>query len=74
MITWCLHQVLIGDKSFWAPFWGVTNESDLPMRWKDEEISELQDSYLEREVYNFRSEYFKEFELIFDTFREHKYE
>jgi hypothetical protein len=48
--------------------------SDMPMRWGYYEVCELQDSYLQREIQTFRDEYFKEFDLIFDTFRENQYE
>jgi hypothetical protein len=41
MITFVMHHNLIGEKSFWFPFWEVINDSDLPMRWEEEEISEL---------------------------------
>lgn len=44
------------------------------MRWEAEEVKELQDAYLEREIGTYREEYYNEFEMIFKCFREHKYE
>lgn len=74
MIVFVMHHMLIGEKSFWAPFWQIVNLSEMPMRWSEHEVQELQDSYLEREIKTFREEYYKEFDLIFETFREHEYE
>lgn len=73
MITFVMHHMLIGEKSFWHPFWQIINEADLPMRWSDEEIAELQDNFLQREIITYRDEYVKEFELVFGCFRENKY-
>ena len=69
-----MHHMLIGEKSFWHPFWQVINLSDMPMRWEPEEVRELQDAYLEREIGTYKDEYFNEFYLIFNCFREHEYE
>jgi hypothetical protein len=74
MIVFVMHHMLIGEKSFWHPFWQIINMSDMPMRWSYYEVCELQDTYLEREIQTFRDEYFKEFDLIFDTFRKNGYE
>lgn len=41
MITFVMHHELLGEKSFWYPFWQVTNEADLPMRWRPDEVDEL---------------------------------
>ena len=41
MIVFVMHHMLIGEKSFCAPFWKIVNMSDLPMRWTDEEVKEL---------------------------------
>ena len=46
----------------------------MPMRWAEEEIKELQDSFLQREIKIFKEEYEKEFWLIFETFRTNKYD
>lgn len=46
----------------------------MPMKWAEEEVTELQDAFLQREVKTFKEEYYREFDLIFDTFRQHKYE
>lgn len=74
MIVFVMHHMLIGEKSFWHPFWQIINMSDMPMRWSYYELQELQDSYLQKEVTTFKDEYFKEFDLIFDTFRKNGYE
>ena len=41
MIVFVMHQRLLGEKSFWYPFFEIVNVSDLPMRWEDSEIEEL---------------------------------
>ncbi len=41
LAVFVMHQCLIGEKSFWFPFWQVTLDSDLPMRWEEDEIAEL---------------------------------
>lgn len=74
MIVFVMHNILLGEKSFWHVYWKTVCLSDLPMRWADEEVAEVQDAFLQREITTFKEEYVKEFELIFDTFRENKYE
>ena len=44
------------------------------MRWDEDEITELQDNYLEREIAAYKHGYDEEFELIFKLFRTEKYE
>jgi hypothetical protein len=46
MIVFVMHHMLIGEKSFWYPFWKIVNMSDMPMRWDEDEIEELQDMHL----------------------------
>jgi len=48
--------------------------SDMPMRWEEDEIDELQDAHLQKEVRTFRDEYFEEFNMVFDVFYNQKYE
>jgi len=74
MIVFVMHNILIGEKSFWCSYWKTICLSELPMRWEESEIKELQDAYLQREVHTFREEYEKEFDMIFNTFREKEYE
>jgi hypothetical protein len=74
MTVFVMHHQLIGEKSFWCPFWKVISLSDLPMRWEEIEIDELQDPFLQREIRSFRDEYYEEFTMIFDLFYENKYE
>ena len=73
MIVFVMHHHLIGDKSFWAPFWKIVNLSDMPMRWDDEEIKSLQDPFLEREILAFRKDYEEEWTLIFDVIYDNKH-
>ena len=74
MITFIMRQMLLGEESFWYPFWEIVNMSDMPMRWGHLEIHEFQDTFLQREIGTFRDEYNREFDLIFDTFRNNKYD
>ena len=74
MIVFVMHHMLIGEKSFWHPFWQIVNMSDMPMRWEEDEIDELQDAHLQKEVRTFRDEYFEEFNMVFDVFYNQKYE
>ena len=46
MIVFVMHHMLIGENSFWHPFWQIINMSDMPMKWSEEEVSELQDAFL----------------------------
>ena len=41
MIVFVMHHMMIGEKSFWYPFWKIVNMSDMPMRWEEHEIEEL---------------------------------
>ena len=44
------------------------------MRWSFYELQELQDSFLQKEITTFKDEYYKEFDLIFNTFRDNGYD
>lgn len=41
LIIWYLYERLKGEKSEWYPCLAITNLSELPFSWKDEEIAEF---------------------------------
>lgn len=74
MTVFVMHHIMIGEKSFWHPFWEVISLADLPMRWEEHEIEELQDPFLQREIKTFKDEYYAEWDSIFDVFYQNGYE
>ena len=41
IIIWYFYEYLKGEKSYWYPIINITNLSELPYSWKDEEINEF---------------------------------
>lgn len=46
LIIWYLYEYLKGEKSEWYPSISITNLSELPFTWSDEEIEEFQDKIM----------------------------
>lgn len=46
LIIFYFHEYLKGEKSFWYPMIAITNLSDLPFMWSQEEINEFQDKVI----------------------------
>ena len=67
LIFFVAYQMTLGAKSFWHPYFQIAADSDLPMHWSDEELSQLEDNVLKmqilEEVENIEEEYEEAFEL-----------
>lgn len=68
LIVYFFYEMLKGEKSFWFPYFDVINISDIPMVWNEDEIDELQDAVLKRDVDIYRSEFEEEWKLILESF------
>lgn len=55
--------------SLWYPYFQIVNLSELPMMWSDEELSELQDTILIKDVEEYKREFEDEWQLIYKTFK-----
>lgn len=62
-ITWELAK---GDKSFWAPYFAITEETDLPCFWDPEDLKELEDELLKNEIKEYKEEFDEEFESLYE--------
>lgn len=48
--------------------------SDLPMLWSDNEIDELQDNVLQKDILEYRNEYENEWLLVYEIFKREQYD
>lgn len=46
IIIFYFHEYLKGEKSFWYPMLAITNLSDLPFLWSQDEIDQFQDKVI----------------------------
>ncbi|CDW88807.1 set domain protein [Stylonychia lemnae] len=74
LIVFVWHELLKGEESFWYHYFQIINQSDLPMLWTEEEIAELQDQVMQKDILEYRAEYDNEMELVFSTFIKEGYQ
>jgi len=68
LIIYVMYEMSLGDKSFWHPYFEIISQPDLPMMWTDEELNELQDAVLIRQIKQYREEFEEEWRLIYKCF------
>lgn len=74
LATFVFYEVLKGEKSFWHPYFQIINFSDIPMLWKEDEMNELQDAILKKDIIHYRKEFDDEWDLIYTTLSRPTYE
>lgn len=67
MIVFVFYETLKGENSFYYPYFAVISETDLPMTWSEEELSEFQDQVLKMTILNYKKEYEEEWLLVKKT-------
>lgn len=73
LATFIFYERLKGEKSFWHPYFQIINFSDIPMLWNEDEIDELQDQILKKDIIHYRKEFDDEWELIYNTLSKNAY-
>ncbi len=58
------HLCAIGDKSFWKPYFDVFPDADLPGKWTNEELRELEDAELMSQAIKYRFEIEEEWRVV----------
>lgn len=74
LIIFYLREYERWEKSPWYPSLAITNLSELPVAWSEEEINEFQDKTMIGYIKQYRAQYEEDFELIYKTFRDNKYD
>ena len=46
LIVFVAHEMTKGEKSFWYPYFQITEKTDLPAFWEEEELEEFEDKVL----------------------------
>jgi len=64
LIFFIAYEISKGEKSLWAPYFEITEESDLPCFWEDKDIEELEDELLKAEIKDYKEEYDAEYEAL----------
>ena len=57
LASFVFHEFLKGEASFWHDYFAIINFSDIPMLWTEEEIDELQDQILKKDIKHYRDEF-----------------
>lgn len=73
LASFILHEFLKGEDSFWYPYLEIINFSDIPMLWNADEIEELQDQILKKDIKHYRDEFEDEWSLIFNCLKKNGY-
>ena len=50
LIVYVFYELLKGEASFFHPYFEVISETDLPMNWSDDELTEFQDAVLKATI------------------------
>jgi len=45
-----MHEISLGEKSFYQPYFAIISRPDLPMMWTAEELEEFQDAVLIKSI------------------------
>ena len=61
------YELSKGEMSLWAPYFAITEETDLPCFWTDKDIQELDDELLKAEIIDYKEEYDAEFEALYEV-------
>ena len=67
LIVFVYYEMLKGDQSFYHPYFAVISETDLPMTWSEDELTEFQDQVLKITILNYKKEYEEEWILVKKT-------
>jgi hypothetical protein len=69
--VYVFHELLKEEKSFWHPYFEVISWSDIPMLWKESELSEFQDAVLKASILAYRVDFDEEWDLCYKVLRQY---
>lgn len=66
-----MHELVKGKDSFWYPYFQITEKTDMPQAWSEDDLAELQDQILLAEIGDEKDNMIEEFHILRDLAEQH---